>query len=504
MLLAITAMAFSAVAQKNATSRDFAPENVGYRLEQCANGGRSTPQVQDPCNVSSEWVTGIVNNSKAHYREGDSVPYRLNITGLAPNIPTFVTISYDSTKGGKHAIDYITSYDKTENASNPLGPTQAIPCAGIDPLICPIANIAGDDSFPIPADPNVTAAGPAFPQETAGQSIKIWGGDITGLGHPTVCDGDTSVLDNANPYLLCGTYAGNSNTQVTIFFTPTGSEVVLAWGGHIAKRLDWGVNNGATSISGAPFHTGLITGGSRDVQMALNAVLFPGAIRIIKEVFTNVPVGTSATFQFNFTSSANSGLGSFFLVDDDGGPGIDTVAAPVTTFFVASDLTTEITVTENNYSTAAHPFILTNLGCDDQDGGLGVTHDSSPQTGFATATELANRKVTVRVQEGEIVTCKFTNTESLTRTAAPATISGRAVDSFGRGISGARITVMNAQNGELSSAITNSFGYYTVVGTEVETFYTMTISHKRYTFADDTRTFTLHDNLAGVDFIANP
>jgi hypothetical protein len=278
MLLAITAMALSAVAQKS-SFRVLAPENVGYRLEQCANGGRSVPQVQDPCNTASEWVTGIVNNSKAHYREGDSVPYRLNITGLAPGVPTYVTFGWDTTKGGKHAIDYITSYDRTENASNPQGPTQAIPCAGIDPAICPIGNIAGDNSFPIPADPNYSGAIPApnFPQETAGQSIKIWGGTIIGLARPAACGDDSSPIpDNVNPYLVCGTYAGDSSTGITVRFTPTGSEVLLAWGGHIAKRLDWGVNNGATSISGAPFHTGLITGGSRDVQMALNAVLLPG------------------------------------------------------------------------------------------------------------------------------------------------------------------------------------------------------------------------------------
>ena len=63
---------------------------------------------------------------------------------------------------------------------------------------------------------------------------------------------------------------------------------------------------------------------------------------------------------------------------------------------------------------------------------------------------------------------------------------------------------MDAQTGELSSAITNPFGYYTVVGTEVGNFYVMTIAHRRYTFADDTRSFSLHDNLVGVDFVANP
>jgi hypothetical protein len=57
--------------------------------------------------------------------------------------------------------------------------------------------------------------------------------------------------------------------------------------------------------------------------------------------------------------------------------------------------------------------------------------------------------------------------------------------------------------GEVQSAVTNAFGYYNV-SAEAGGFYVITITHRRYTFADDTRTLSLHDNIAGVDFVANP
>lgn len=493
-VLLMIAAAFSITVSAQKFGSRLAPEAVGYRLEQCANGGRAIPQPIDPCDTGSEWITGIVNSNKAHYVEGDSVPYRLIIDGLTPNTATSVSIAWDTSKGGKHAIDYITSYNRTE--------TTAVPCSGLDAAWC---NGAGTQSaVTIPLDPNYSAGGPAFPQnspELLPQYMRIWGGagaSITGFG----------------PYVLNGSYSGDSDTTIQINFNSGAandgatSTVVISWGGHISRRADWGVGNSATSISGAPFHTRLASGGHRDVQMSLDAVLFPAQIKIVKEVFTINPVGgTSSTFNFMFTSSLNSGLGTFGLVDDDGGPGVDNkVNSNIQSFYVSGNTATEITVTENNYLNTTRPWLLSDLRCVETSGGsqLPSTADSIPQTGGATPGILAARKATIRLQEGEFVTCTFTNTETLSPSAAPATISGRAVNSFGIGIGGARITVTDAQNGNVYTAITNPFGYYTVEGTEVEAFYIMTISHRRYTFADDTRSFTLRDNLTGVDFVANP
>ena len=43
-------------------------------LDQCANGTLAAPE---QCEVPVDWVNGALNESKAHYLEGESVPYRL-------------------------------------------------------------------------------------------------------------------------------------------------------------------------------------------------------------------------------------------------------------------------------------------------------------------------------------------------------------------------------------------------------------------------------------------
>ena len=74
----------------------------GANLDSCANGKATA-------HTDCEWVNGNLNDTKSHYLEGDSVPFRLVIDGLSIGTHT-ATIAFDSTKGGKHAFDYLTSY----------------------------------------------------------------------------------------------------------------------------------------------------------------------------------------------------------------------------------------------------------------------------------------------------------------------------------------------------------------------------------------------------------
>jgi len=46
--------------------------------------------------------------------------------------------------------------------------------------------------------------------------------------------------------------------SILMFSLLAGQDLVLAWGGHIATRGDWGANNAAVSISGSPYHTRLL------------------------------------------------------------------------------------------------------------------------------------------------------------------------------------------------------------------------------------------------------
>ncbi len=462
----VVVMAISTSAQKM-----LAPEAIGVDIEQCANGPLAAPI---KCNVSAGnngYTRGNVNESKSHYFEGDSVPIRLVVDGLTIGAVYTVTLGYDYTKGGKYATDYITSYDRTESVMND-------PCVGVSGCTSP------PTTFPIPIDPEVTDG---FDQTPATAD------DITQIPGNFSCFGCT--ISGVSGYTRSGSQAGDSSKAFTITFTADKVAIVIAYGAHISTRSDWGVANSAVNISGSPYHNFVVdfpgaNSGSRDLQLSASAVIFPAFITIEKTVVTP-DLQTTSTFQFGFTSSQALFPGTTFsLVDNVAEPFPDPRAgATIDSLGITSfGSGNTVTVTENNYSPT---WTLAGITCSS----VGGTNNNTITVGL--------RNVVIQLEEGEYVHCRFDNTQ-LQPSAAPATISGRAVDSFGNGIGRAKIVVMDAHNGELYNAITNPFGYYTVQGTQTGSFYIMTISHKEFVFADDTRSFTLHDNLSGVDFIANP
>jgi sarcosine oxidase delta subunit len=77
---------------------------------------------------------------------------------------------------------------------------------------------------------------------------------------------------------------GATSAQFTIKFIPTSSTVLLAWGGHIARRIDWGTNplRSAGGINGSPYHMRTyswslnnIGNQDRSLQVALAAPICP-------------------------------------------------------------------------------------------------------------------------------------------------------------------------------------------------------------------------------------
>ncbi|MDQ3220087.1 MAG: carboxypeptidase-like regulatory domain-containing protein [Acidobacteriota bacterium] len=88
-------------------------------------------------------------------------------------------------------------------------------------------------------------------------------------------------------------------------------------------------------------------------------------------------------------------------------------------------------------------------------------------------------------------------------TAADGSISGRVARADGSGIYGAKITVTNAVTGEARTVLTSPFGNYMLEGLETADLYQVSVRHRRYTFENSMRTFTLNDNVAELDFTAN-
>src|SRR6266853_2600022 len=271
----------------------FTDGNPSASLDQCANGGVGTPIVA--C-TGSNWQNGNVNGNQAQYLEGQSVPYRMRFGSLATGLATVhtVKIQWDTTKGGKHALDYVTTWTRNVLAGSD-------PCFGVTGCSSTTSSTTYHiTSIPIPIDPKV-AAGPDGVSGTSDDitqapgAFTLFGGTITGV----------------SGYTLTGAYTGDSSTSISITFTADVATPVLSWSGHISSRVNWGQTSSAISISGSPYHTRLVTldgsGGNQDRALATSAVIFPGQIIIAKSAS---PQSSTA---FPFTSSD---FGNFSLVDD--------------------------------------------------------------------------------------------------------------------------------------------------------------------------------------------
>lgn len=226
----------------------------GVSLKQCANGGIADAVSHDTC---YEWTKGNLNAGKAAYAEGEFVPYRVELTGLTPGASYTYRFAWDTLKGTTHALDYIGTYNASVENANP--------CAG---LTC-----GEENSHSIPVDDAITE----FLQKPG--VITLWGGTITYVG----------------PY-TSGTLGDTQG--ISVQFTPTAPNVVMAWAGHIASPLDWGEGSEtASDIAGSPYHmrngalldgNGVaVAGGNQDMALSAAAVFVPSEVNVTKTANTD-------------------------------------------------------------------------------------------------------------------------------------------------------------------------------------------------------------------------
>src|SRR5512138_3448928 len=110
-----------------------AASSLSVNLDQCAND-------TTPCS----WQNGDLNGNNSAYAEGDVVPFRLAIEGLAAGSHT-IHINYDFTAGGHEAYDFLATYDATETVD------LCAPGGGAVSSLCPALPSA--DAKPFPSDP---------------------------------------------------------------------------------------------------------------------------------------------------------------------------------------------------------------------------------------------------------------------------------------------------------------------------------------------------------------
>ena len=292
---------------------------VASEATQCANAKNDSDP--DTCEL---WVNGNINQSKANYFEGEAIPYRVVIDPAVIGHEYEITIGYDAVVSDKNAIDYLATYNHDV--------TSADPCSG--------------DSLCALASPSSTAAVPADMRMQLGRDIGDSSDDIAQIPGEFTVWGGTIVSVGGYNYPTDFAYTGSHEITLTLRIEATADIVVLAWGGHMASRLDWGIANGVVNLRGSPFHmrasgneydddghVGSISGIQGDLVLSTSAVVFPSYLNITKET------DRSSTDNFAFMSDGSAeGVidGAFSL---QGGQSIELTVSGNSSAYVEEDLT---------------------------------------------------------------------------------------------------------------------------------------------------------------------
>jgi hypothetical protein len=327
--------------------------------DQCSNDDGDGYATGD---TGCRWTNGNLQSNNSTYFEGDATVQRVWLTDFpADGNVHSVVLQYGTTKGGHHAYDYLTDWDYSENWI-----TLADRCQDIAGCETATERLSGD----IPQDPDANVP------DGAGRNFTIRGGTITAVSAP--------VLES-------GTYAGDSETHITVSFIadsggsmchtgsgknpPTLCDVAIWFGAHIALTSEWPVGGGASQVSGSPYHVALtqIDGasvGQRDNQMQANTIAPTGTV-VINKVCTG---GTGGTFGYTGTGT---GITAFSLA----------CGGSQTFTSIASGAKT---VTESAPPSGWH---FVSLSCTDPDNGTTVTGQTA----------------NIDLDNTETVTCTYTN-----------------------------------------------------------------------------------------------
>ena len=177
------------------------------------------------------WINGnLLNANNSIYNEGDATVQRLWLTGFAPGSTHTVQFKYGTTKGGKHAYDFLTTWNWSEDWI-----TDADRCEGIAGCL----DASGESKLDIPPDPRVPDS---FQPSAAGDRQFV------------ICGGTFPEENGATePAIFSGSYGGDSETIIEVTFTVandgpmcatksgvTTCDVAVWFGAHVAAQANWG------------------------------------------------------------------------------------------------------------------------------------------------------------------------------------------------------------------------------------------------------------------------
>ena len=214
-----------------------------------SGGKRQDPRINSGASTSySNWVDGDTNGQVAHWSEGQFVPYIVTINGLKAGTNHTLTIRYDPVSHGRHAIDYLGSFDTTESTS----PATASSGGTLEHAdhANPCSQLVAAGAFPWPCTPSAPQGSFAIPRVAFGGAHGENGcasspGSYRGAQEPGAMKlfgpAGSTITDVSYAQQNTLTGSGGCTTTVQVTFTVSKDvgatqDIVVAWGGHIASQ----------------------------------------------------------------------------------------------------------------------------------------------------------------------------------------------------------------------------------------------------------------------------
>src|SRR5512143_129857 len=280
--------------------------NLGNTFDQCANGS--------PVTGVCSWTGGNLNAQNSTLIEGMSTAQRLLITSNLVNGDNPLIMGFSYTQSSKHSYDFFDSWEHASaqaaaftgfpldfgNGPGVVNKPSCVQHTGGDVTKCAALTAAnGGAGFfadaSVPDDPFVSTIFTATSGDGTGstqarinaleshwgdRTVRLWADQPIVDFHFDQVYGTKHTSDKSfvNVITSDGTDADTYASYRMIINCGACTVVQLQFAAHIGIGQNtpegWGLNNGATAISGSPYH--VITGGdlgSQDNQMQANAIV---------------------------------------------------------------------------------------------------------------------------------------------------------------------------------------------------------------------------------------
>ena len=320
--------------QTVAAAKPVSPTFVDYA--QCANGQPPSTSLGCP----DGWINGILQASNSHYSEDQVTPQRaeVNVPAGAAASHT-MTFTYQARKGSAqtHAYDSLATWNWTQRDADRCDGLAAADCPGgafsaypipddpqvLLPFTAPSTGVTTPHMLPLntPAECNAYDNDPVGGTNIPSRCMIMYGGTITGISVPV----HDCVATNK-----CNDPSVDDYASVTVTYTVSSlpKKVQLLFGGHLALgstggSRTWGAGNGASDISGGPYHIKWTASdgasiGNRDNQIMGSAIIFNDTGLATTPDPTSGTVGVTLNDSANLTGATPTASGNitFNLYDD--------------------------------------------------------------------------------------------------------------------------------------------------------------------------------------------